>query len=151
MSGEDQKKPETPRMYRSMFADVSGKRPEVGTKFGLLGVRATDVPVSDDGQVSPRTGGMSVQRSLRELRPELIPKRLRESLGLPYARGNPKLHVWRLGTGPFMEARISDNLSLRPDYQGSAHGNLEPATRMSASDYQTALADTRDAWEVDEQ
>ena len=66
-----------------------------------------------------------MQRSLRELRPELIPKRLREALRLPDARGNPKLRVWRMGTGTFVESRVGGSLSLRPDRQGAAHGNLD--------------------------
>lgn len=150
MGDDEQKKPEIPRMYRSMFADESGEHPKVGKKFGLLGVRPTDISV-DDGHLSPKTGGMSVQRSLRELRPELIPQRLRETLRLPEARGNPKLRVWRMGTGAFAASRVSDKLSLRPDRQGAAHGTLEPATRMPTNDYEQALAETRDEWEVDEQ
>jgi hypothetical protein len=134
-----------------MFPDHSGEHPEIGSRFGRLGVRATDVPVDAQNNVHPGTGGMSVSRSLRELRPDIIPTRLRKDLGLSDARGGDRLRVWRLGTGDFAAAPVSAELALRPDRLGASHGNVEPGRSMPKDTYETALAATRDAWEIDEQ
>jgi hypothetical protein len=137
-------------MYRSMFPDATGEHPEIGDRFGRLGVRDTDVPADAQGNVRPNTGGMSVNPSLRDLPPELIPKRLRTQLGIPDARGKPPLCVWRMGEGPFVPAPVGDDLQLRPDHAGASHGNVEPARPMQRAEYRAALAATHGAWEIDE-
>lgn len=141
-----------PRMYRSMFPNEGDARPRVGTSSNELGARASDIAEAvDGGDINPGKGGMSVSRSLRELEPHLIPKRLMAGLHIAEARGSSKLRVWAMGDRAFASGAISETLTLRQDTPTSSHANVEPGRRMPTGDFQAALAATRDEWQVDEQ
>lgn len=143
---------QAPRIFRTMKAD--GDRPLTGSGRGELGVRLPggsvkpDVTPDQAGLVHPGRGGMSVSPSLRQLPYFLIPQRLDSALGLRGAKAPNDWRVWRMGSGPFVGSAVGPDLSLRPD--GDDHGLLEPSRAMLASDYQTFLGDTRDAWAIDE-
>lgn len=128
-----------------MIAD--GDKPKVGNVAKVLGVRPNyDIEVSPSGSVWPNTGGLSVAPNWRHLPPFLIPRRL--GVKAAEARGSNQLKCFRLGAFAFSEVTITPSLLLRPD--SPTHGTIEPSREMSIGEYQTALADTRDLWLVDE-
>lgn len=136
-----------------MLAD--GDRPQVGPSAVALGVRVppdehADIAVGAEGAVGPRTGGMSVAPAWRLLPVHRIPRRLRPKF--PRAAGKNQCFLWRMGEGPFTEGPFADGLHFRPDpAKPNKHGFVEPATRMTAAEYQTALAATRARWRIDEE
>ncbi len=109
-----------------------------------------DIDVGADGRVEPRTGGMSVAPAWRLLPVHRIPRRLRSRF--PRAAGKNHFSLWRMGEGPFTEGPFADRLLFRPDPEKpDQHGFVEPEARMSAGEYQAALAATRDQWVLDEE
>ena len=143
---------DAPLLFRAMEQD-NGK-PRLGGFRDCLGVRVppdqyADVFPDAMGNVGPNGAGMSVCRSLREMPGFLIPKRLRQVLGIPKARGNNSLFVWSMGSAPFARSRIGVALQLTPD-GGSAHGVVEPANVMLLAAYERALEQTRPLWIVNE-
>lgn len=141
-----------PRIYRPMHQDarVTGK-PRIGCTSCLLGVRVPpdshcDVRPDSGGVVAPGTGGMSVRDSWRSLPFFLIPRRLVALV--PGARGNPKLHVFAMGSGAFGAGPLNESLVVRPDSNG--HGLVEPRDAVHVESFQAALAQTQADWEVDE-
>jgi hypothetical protein len=138
-----------PLIFRTMFAD--GDKPQVGPTASTLGVRVapaakTDVAVDADGNVLPRTGGMSVAPAWRVLPDHRIPRRLKAKC--PRATGNNKLFCWRMGEGPFVACAVNDDLVLTPD--SAAHGSVEPVRKMAVADYEKSLAATQGFWVIDE-
>ena len=104
-----------------------------------------------DGYVHPDTGGVSVARSINDLLPHLIPKRLR--VRFEDAVGSNSRFVWSMGEGVFSEGVVADGLLLRrkpENTQRKVQGLVEPAFLMLLQDYQSALAATRPQWSVDE-
>jgi hypothetical protein len=142
-----------PLVYRAMLAD--GDRPQVGSSALALGVRLppdehADIDIGADGLVEPRTGGMSVAPAWRLLPVHRIPRRLR--VRFPRAAGKNQLSLWQMGEGPFTEGPFSDRLHFRPDPEKpDKHGFVEPEVKMSAGEYQAALAMTQDQWVIDEE
>jgi hypothetical protein len=99
--------------------------------------------------VGPGTGGMSVAPEWRLLPVHRIPRRLRSKY--PRAAGRSDVKLWRMGDGPFVGGPVAARLLLRPDPKAQQrHGFVEPDARMASVDYQQALADTRDHWQMDE-
>lgn len=97
--------------------------------------------------VMPRTGGMSVAPSWRELPYFIIPERLRDKA--PKARGKKnEQRVWRYGNSDFLEDKVTAELNLWPDNE--AHGVVEPSTPMMLAVFQSSLAATRNGWQIDE-
>jgi len=101
---------------------------------------------------------MSVQPSLEALARRYllqVPKRLREVNPRLFrgATGSPNTaYIWAMGNGPFVEGPVAPDLALRCDTeQPILHGVVEPDRVMSLSDFQTALATTRDVWIIEEQ
>lgn len=134
-----------PLIYRAMARN--GDRPRIGNTARDLGVRVPgDIPVHL-GQVSPGTGGMSVAPTWRDLPPWRIPKRLIDLT--PDAAGKDEDACWRMGDGPFEDARVAELLNLRPDRP--THGVVEPSETMALPRFQQALAATRDCWRIDEE
>lgn len=108
-----------------------------------------DIAADESGMVRPETGGMSVVPNWRDLRFYRIPRRLK--IKVPGAKGSDQLFCWRLGEGPFVAGPIAPRLSLRPDDDvHSKHGVIEPTQVMALTEYQEALAATRDQWVIDE-
>lgn len=138
-----------PKICRSMLED--GGKPKVGPEGKMLGVRVApdprpDIAADANGNVHPHSGGMSVAPHWRKLPWHLIPKRLD-----PRGRGNDDLICWRFGQGTFADGKISDDLAFRIDpKQPHRHGTVEPVRIMALTEYQTALAATRDDWVRDE-
>lgn len=137
-----------PKICRSMFAD--GDKPQVGNGSKMLGVRMApdpnpDIGVDAKGNVSARTGGMSVAPEWKELPSFLIPKRLKHLF--PDARGNNHLVLWETGDGDFQAGSLTKDLDFRPDPSDPAvHGFVEPSREMTAAEYQAALSATQDLW-----
>jgi hypothetical protein len=137
-----------PVIYRSMLRD--GDQPQVGYSAKTLGVRVPpdakpDLPVEADGSVRPNTGGMSVAPAWRLLPRWRISRRLREKV--EGAAGGLDVFCWRMGTGPFVAEPVAAGLQLRPDSE--SHGTVEPDRPMPLSEYQAALARTREQWVIE--
>jgi hypothetical protein len=98
-----------------------------------LGVRPEiDIQVDDDGFVEPESGGMSVTPDTPD--------------GLPPAR-RPR-EFGGIGKHPawFLDAdELPDSLVYREERE--THGFIEPSVRMELTDYQEAIAETRELWE----
>ena len=92
---------------------------------------------------------MSVSPSLAEMPRFLVPESLRgvvrEADG---ARGKDYLRVWKRGTGVFEDAPLAAKLALR--LTSLTHGQVEPNAAMPFDEYEAALQNTRDDWEIDE-
>jgi len=129
---------------------AEGGFPEVGTASHMLGARVSvDISPDNDDYVYPDTGGISVARSLNDLLPHLIPKRLRDHF--EDAAGSSRRFVWSMGAGKFSEGSIDKKLFLRrkpENAQGKVQGLVEPALIMLLTEYQTALAATRPQWSL---
>lgn len=142
-----------PLIYRVMLVDAETGSPQVGTKFGQLGVRhegdKRDIVCDEKGDVQPETGGMSVNPSLDDIPATILPKRLKERFPerFPWARGNNRFHCFRMGDGPFLAGPINTALRLRPDRADPVdHGLVEPSRAVPLAKYVKDLADTRDDW-----
>jgi len=140
-----------PTMYRAMFPD--GDHPKTGPSKNTLGAKIghgkyDDLPMDEDGKVAPGTGGLSVAPRWRELPSHRIPERLNWKLRKKKARGDNRLVCWRHGTGDFETSAVTSQLQFV--VQSSEHGVVEPRSRMSADEYQRALAATAPDWNIDE-
>ncbi len=122
--------------------------PEVAATGRALGVRASDIPVDQNGDVSPQTGGMSVSPTWRDLPGFRIPMRLRPLCNK--AAGPDDNYCWRMGDGPFQAGSVTRDLDLRPDAKNALHGIVEPSRAMTKAQYDQALTDTQSQWEIDE-
>jgi hypothetical protein len=132
-------------IFRSMLPD--GDKPAIGPSAKKLGVRVgleekSDIPVDDQSNVSPKTGGMSVAPSWRDLPAHRIPRALNSIVR--DACGDDRLFVWRFGDAQFVGGPLSDRLALR--LENEKHGLVEPASKMSLAVFCSALAATRDTW-----
>jgi len=137
-----------PLIYRAMLRD--GDRPKIGPSKSMLGVKVgndwhDDIAADENDNVHPAAGGMSVAPAWRVLPAHRIPKRLRSLC--PQARGSNQLECWRMGAGPFESGAITDELRLTVD--SARHGVVGPATVLSRSAYEAALAATADQWTID--
>jgi hypothetical protein len=97
-----------------------------------LGVRPDiDIPVDDEGFVEPESGGMSVTPDT----PDGLPHHRR-----PHKFGGIGKHpIWFLETD-----QLPETLVYREER--STHGFIEPSVRMDLTDYQDAIAETRELW-----
>lgn len=123
-------------MFRAMREDPEGSGwPLVGRSGRTLGVRVDgsnrDIPVAEDGTVSPNTGGMSVALD----KAVNLPKpRLPRALG-----GEGRDPVFRM----YSEV-LPETMLLRPDRY--PHASVEPSKRSPLTDFVSALAGTRNDW-----
>lgn len=117
-------------MYRVMYADDDGL-PHVGEEFANLGVRPGEIPVDEEGCVSPGTGGLSVFDD-----PKRLPANMR-----PRALGG-------LGERPLFA--LSGNLPAMLVLRRTRgyHYQIEPAQRCRLAEYQAALFATRTLWRL---
>lgn len=134
--------------------------PLVGTGPNMLGVRVPTVEqpdrtvdVSPDGvgMVHPYGGGLSVARSVDDLPPHFVPKRLKNFV--EGASSSNNRYIWSMGRGSFSEGGIAHRLILRrkPAHtDGKVLGLVEPAAKMPLEEYQSALAATQLQWSLDE-
>jgi hypothetical protein len=142
-----------------MFDD--GGKPRIGIKWGELGVRPPgasfpDVDVEPNGTVTLNNKGMSVFRSLADLKSSvparLVPlhlwEKIRGAAGAP-AKGHPAgTRIWSMGSASFAPGPLAPDLVLYAP--GGSHGTVCPDHVMLLADFQKALADTRDSWNIDE-
>lgn len=147
-----------PKIVRAML--IQDGMPLVGTDSHMLGARVlvedqpdrpVDIVPDGIGKVHPYTGGLSVARSIDDLLPHLVPKRLKNFV--EGAGGSNSRHVWSMGEGSFSEGGIAHRLILRrkPERSdGKVLGLVEPAAVMSLEYYQSALAATQLQWLLDE-
>jgi hypothetical protein len=125
-----------PLRYRAMEEDGEG-RPTVGDTARRLGVRAgIDIPVDDEDEVEPFSGGMSVTPDS----PDGLPShRLPPNHG-----GTGKDPLWVIDSD-----ELGDGLIYRPDDASpDTHGFVEPARKMRLNDFEDLLALTRDSWRL---
>jgi hypothetical protein len=137
-----------PKVYRSMKPDQDGL-PELGQTARSLGIRPPpgDVDLDDQGRVILNGRGMSVARGWRDLPAHRIPRRLDD--GKLGAIGKDGDACWCVGDGPFAAGPFDATLAvaLKGDPQ---RGNLTPSQPILLSEFETALANTRAHWTVDE-
>jgi hypothetical protein len=123
-----------PTLFRAMRKDDD--RPAVSHVAGWgLGVRVgKDIEVDEEGLVHPGTGGTSVATAIKHLADHRRP---------PSHGGVGKHPIWRIEA----EA-LPEFLVYEPDSGHTPrHGCIEPAYSMEISDFQEAIAGTRDLWE----
>ena len=131
--------PTVPIVFRTMIPDPDGL-PRAGASLRTLGARpGVDIPVDGDGNVKPRTGGMSVTAD----DPKRIPKPVRpRSLG-----GESRDTLFSMDT-----AVIPPSLVVRADKPAppggiaSLHRVVEPSEACSFGAYQFELHGTRKSW-----
>lgn len=113
-----------PIVFRAMHSADDGG-PLVEPSARGLGVRADyDLPVDENGNVEPESGGLTVRPTMKA-----IPRQYRKD----------RFTVWKLDTDALPEA-------LRHVEDNPKHGSVEPAWAMSFDDYEAAIADTRSDW-----
>jgi hypothetical protein len=135
-----------------MRRDPADGLPVVGTASSSeLGARpGIDITVDGAGSVVLDGSGMSVAPGWRDLEFTRVPRRLRHIV--PGATGANSLSCYTLGMGLFQRGAIADGLELIPD-QGPApvsHGVVAPVGVVAIQQYQSDLANTRAAWQIDE-
>lgn len=122
-------------LYRSMKKD-SMNLPEVENSARGLGAREYDIPVVNS-MVRPGTGGISVSPDS----PLHLPRHRRPGS----LQGIGKDPVWKMDSKWLSIFR----LKYRPDpLKPSVHGFIEPAVEMTFSEYQRALASTKEMWKM---
>ena len=140
-----------PKIYRAMKKNPADDQPVVGPHSSSeLGVRpGIDISVDSAGNVVLDSTGMSVAPGWRDLDFTRIPKRLRHIV--PGAKGANNTFCFTIGEGPFQNGIVANGLELIPD-QGHPiiHGVIAPERVVPLAQYQTDLANTRAAWQIDE-
>lgn len=127
-------------------------KPTIDSTGKGLGVRdivvngVADIDVDQNGLVVRNQKGMSVAPTWRDLPIHLIPKRLR--LIFPGARGSSLLYCFVHGEGEFVSGLFAPSLELWVD--DTTHANVIPIADVTVPKYQSALANTRAGWSVDE-
>ena len=141
-----------PKIYRAMKRESSDNSPVVGSMSSSeLGVRSgIDISVNEDGNVDLDASGMSVAPGWRDLDITRIPKRLRAIV--PGAAGSNSTSCFTMGAGPFQSGGVANGLELIPDAMQApvTHGVVAPVQIVPLVQYQTDLANTRAAWQIDE-
>jgi hypothetical protein len=133
---------------------IQGEFPQVAPDKKALGVLIgpspqDDLDADDQGNVHPGAGGMSVAPTVDLLPMHRVPRRLRTKYPdrFPKAVGSDRYQCWWMGDGPFVAGRVAARLVLRPDpVRPKEHGFVEPDQTMNWSEYEAALAATRDQW-----
>jgi len=141
-----------PKVYRAMKRDQADSLPVVGSIYSSeLGARPKlDITMDSDGNVVLDKSGMSVAPTWRNLPFTRIPKRLHDLV--PGAAGSNSTSCFAMGIGAFRRNGFAKGLQLIPD-QGSdsvTHGVIAPVRVVPIGDYQSDLANTRAAWQIDE-
>jgi hypothetical protein len=131
---------------------VQHDKPLIANTARGLGVRVNsgntnDLPVSEDGYVSPNSGGMSVAPRWQDLPLHRIPRRL--CTKIQFATGNNQDACWRMGAGPFEFGIMAEGLMLQPD--SPTHGTIEPQMRQPLEHYLHAIWATQDSWSIEEE
>lgn len=129
-------------------------KPRVGEEPNMLGARpGTDIPVQD-GQVSPETGGLSVNGCPCSIPPTVGPRLLRGIIPGAKNTNSDGRRLWSSGTGDFVSSEFAEHLRLRPreseEVEHRQKGFIEPEQEATFVDYQQAIADTRSCWNLDE-
>lgn len=126
--------------------------PIVGTEnSSQLGARqGIDIHMDDAGRVLLDHSGMSVAPRWQDLDLTRIPRRLRALV--PGALGANNTSCFRLGAGPFQRGKVNQGLELIPDdgEEPITHGVVAPVEIVHVAQYQQDLANTRTAWQIDE-
>jgi hypothetical protein len=135
-----------------MKRDPADNLPVVGSMSSSeLGARpGIDITVDPAGNVVRDGTGMSVSPAWRDLDFTRIPKRLHHLV--PGATGANNTSCYTMGIGPFQNGVVANGLELIPD-QGQppvTHGVIAPVQVVPLAQYQTDLANTRAAWQIDE-
>ena len=126
---------------------VDGQSPGTSRSAQDLGVRVPgDIETTPEGNVLPNSGGMSVAPRWRDLPAHRIPRRLRHMA--PGATGSNLVYCWRFGANEFASGPFANRLHLAVTLK--SHGTVEPEFEMPVDGYRQALAETREAWEIDE-
>ena len=148
-----------PRFFRTMIED-DGK-PQIGTRRCELGVRPPggtgrpDIDVEPTGEVALNHKGMSVFRSLDDLKrmptrllPQHLWQKVRGAAGGSKDAAPPQSRVWSMGNGAFASGAVTAELALEasPDW----HGTIVPRRSVQLADFQGAIAGTQSLWTINE-
>lgn len=141
-----------PKVYRAMKHNQADSLPVVGSNSSSeLGARpGVDITMDPAGNVVLDESGMSVAPAWRNLDFTRIPKRLRDLV--PGAAGSNSTSCFAMGVGAFRRNGVANGLQLIPD-KGPAqvtHGVIAPVQVVPMGEYQSDLANTRAAWQIDE-
>jgi hypothetical protein len=134
-----------PLIYRGMLRD--GDHPEIGPSRKTLGAQVPGDLSDEEGLVKPKTGGMSVSPTWRDIPMHRMPRRLKHLAH--QATGSNTYECWKMGEGPFQGGVVTEGLSLRLDKP--KHGLVEPSIIMKTTEYQEYLARTCNLWIIEEQ
>lgn len=133
-----------PKTFRAMKKADDGK-PQVGDKFGCLGVRVPkDISANDEGVVDTGDKGMSVAADGFAIDPAFIS--MDYIPVFPSASGKKSERLWYMGEGKFEESEVSDGLVLRLKTHNNRTGLVVPSRKMKIEDFQNRLGATRDSW-----
>lgn len=130
-----------------MIKDGQDGGPVIGAKRDHLGVYPGEITKNVDGTVDTSNGGMSVNSVVKRLPLSKLPARLQDFAGVneKYTGAfNPKTELYALEGVEYASVPISAELNLVP--QKRSHGVIEPSRRMLLTDYEDALAATRERW-----
>ncbi len=141
-----------PKIYRAMKREPADGLPVVGSNGSSeLGARpGVDITVDPAGNVVLDESGMSVAPTWRNLDFTRIPKRLRSVV--PGAAGPNSTACFTMGVGTFQRNAVANGLELIPDREPVpvSHGVVAPVQVVPMAEYQSDLANTRAAWQIDE-
>ncbi|HTU89487.1 MAG TPA: hypothetical protein VMF69_05265 [Gemmataceae bacterium] len=141
-----------PMIFRTMKRADDGL-PVVGSNSKELGVRIppnpnADIDLDANDCVVLNGKGLSVAANWRKLPGYLIPKCLRTLF--PGAAGPNTLACYKMGTGVFAPAAVSNALTLVLKKGNPQSGNIVPNQSVHRDQFQADLAAIRDQWTVDE-
>ncbi len=89
---------------------------------------------------------MSVSPTLGSLPTVRVPARLNHLV--PGARGKDGDRIFRIGAGPFKPGPITGTVELFVDH--ATHGVIQPSSKMPLTEFEIALASTRESWRIAE-
>ena len=128
-------------VFRAMRRDQDGF-PTVAAAANGLGVRLViDIDVDGQNNAVVNHKGMSVAPRWRDLPLFRIPKRLG-------GQGKDDTHCFKTGAGAFQQSAFATGLEFLPD--SPTHGVVRPTQSIPLAQYESDLAATRSAWQIDE-
>ena len=132
-----------PLVYRAMRREADNL-PTVAQAANALGVRlGIDIDLDAANNALVNNKGMSVAPAWSRIPLFRVPKRL--GVG---GQGSNNTFCFRNGAGAFQQTAFAAGLEFLPD--SPTHGVVRPAQVVPLAQYESDLAATRAAWQIDE-